>query len=156
MCAGLGEVFPPPRNAVVFLLARRRKIGYEVSRRNSAHNATLRSPRLLLALSVCVTAFGVQPQPRGFASPPRSKTLKLSASPGSHPGLVNTGVTSAPSMQREPFLRMYHIDRRIDSVANIDILAGRSAGRGAHVGVGQHGGDAHANCVRRSGRPVTP
>jgi len=56
----------------------------------------------------------------------------------------------APWRQLEPLLRTYQEGRRIEPAAIIDIFAGRPAGRGAQVGVGQQGGNAHATRDRRS------
>ncbi len=51
-----GEVFPPPRNPVAFLLTARLEIVAEGDRRKSAIHRTLRHTRRLAALSVCSTA----------------------------------------------------------------------------------------------------
>ena len=77
-----GEVFPPPRNPVAFLLTARREIVAEGDCRKSANHRTLRSIRQVAALSVCTTdSAGPSATPRFALAPPR-ETLKLSASLG--------------------------------------------------------------------------
>ena len=77
-----GEVFPPPRNSVAFLLTARREIVAARDRRKSANHATLRATRRLVALSVFNAAFdGPNATPRVTSVPPQ-ETLKLSASLG--------------------------------------------------------------------------
>jgi len=77
-----GEVFPPPRNPVAFLLTARGDSAVRAGRCKSANQATLRSTCREAALSVCIsTCAGPNATPRfPLATPP--KTLKLSASLG--------------------------------------------------------------------------
>ena len=77
-----GEVTPPPRIPVAFLLTVRREIVADGGRRKSAADAALRATRRVAAISVCNASFDApNATPRVTTAPP-PETFKLTASRG--------------------------------------------------------------------------